>query len=123
VDLSMSPDGDTGVHLPESSRRATLIEIFKLFDVNRSGGIAVNDELKYLRRSVDHKEGEWIKGGRNAHLITELDANGDGVVDREEFAAFFMKSFPPQEEPFNRNAANLREVGEQLKITLKKARR
>ena len=109
--------------MSESARLAVLRGIFKLFDVDRKGGLKVDGGLQHLRRSVDHKEGEWNKGGRNAHLIPQLDTNGDGVVDIEEFARFFMKQFPAHENAFVLNARGLQEVGELLQATLSEKKR
>ncbi|MFE7486337.1 EF-hand domain-containing protein [Kitasatospora sp. NPDC057965] len=81
----------------EATQRVELV--FELFDANRNGVIDIGDFDLMSRRVVeaaadsDETAKEAIRAAFRRYWVvleTELDANGDGVVTREEFRAFVL---------------------------------
>ena len=46
----------------------------------------------FLRRNTHAAVGAWSEGGKNHALMKNLDADGDGEVDLEEFVNYSMDS-------------------------------
>jgi len=68
-----------------------LRRTFKRFDQDESGRISV-DEFRSLL-------GDTFEGADIEDLIREADTSGDGMIDYDEFIAYFQKSDPEIEEP------------------------
>eukprot|EP01057_Protomagalhaensia_wolfi_P006039 Protomagalhaensia_wolfi_Nauph_80__6038@NODE_835_length_1961_cov_19_201873_g628_i0_p2_GENE_NODE_835_length_1961_cov_19_201873_g628_i0NODE_835_length_1961_cov_19_201873_g628_i0_p2_ORF_typecomplete_len220_score55_01EFhand_7/PF13499_6/3_8e03EFhand_7/PF13499_6/1_4e12EFhand_7/PF13499_6/2_6e16EFhand_1/PF00036_32/0_00045EFhand_1/PF00036_32/4_8e05EFhand_1/PF00036_32/6_8e06EFhand_1/PF00036_32/2_5e08EFhand_8/PF13833_6/0_00093EFhand_8/PF13833_6/0_0011EFhand_8/PF13833_6/0_00098EFhand_8/PF13833_6/2_9e09EFhand len=65
--------------------KGRLQAAFNLFDIDGSGKIAA-DELRRILHDVD--DAQW------AQIIGEVDQNGDGEVDFDEFVAMMQKLTP-----------------------------
>jgi len=82
-------------------RTFMLDEVFNDFDIF-GGGTVDAEELMILgqaRRSTGQKSGTWTEE-QNARLIKRMDTDGNGAIDKEEFATFFSESLPYDMEAF-----------------------
>lgn len=66
--------------------RERLAVAFKAFDIDKNGGISAA-ELQYVLGQSPHcNESLWRR------LIVEVDINGDGEIDFQEFLAMMIGS-------------------------------
>merc|ERR1712166_819647 len=67
------------------NRQSELRKVFRLFDLDDSGEIASWELLALgkARRSLGQKSTPWTEE-KNASLVKNMDASGDGLVDEKE---------------------------------------
>jgi hypothetical protein len=93
----------SGASSPRQERReAKLAEVFRLFDLDGSGEIE-SQELWVLatkRRELGQKTGTWTEE-KHRRLIDDLDTNGDGRVQENEFVEAFERRLPRERAAFD----------------------
>ena len=72
------------------ARKRLLRQIFDAFDTDNTG-ILDGPKLHYLRRNTGSATGAWAPGGRNHNVMENLNVNGDGAVDIDEFVTYLEK--------------------------------
>ncbi|XP_060577843.1 neo-calmodulin-like [Ruditapes philippinarum] len=72
-------------HIPEE-RIEEFREAFSLFDEDGNGEIAIDELIKTLQSLGKNPSQEEIN-----ELVRDFDANGDGVIDFEEFKVLMLK--------------------------------
>jgi len=75
-------------------RPGELAKVFRAFDIDRSGSVETAELMKLgqARRELGQKRGAWT-AEKNAKMIANMDqGKKDGLVDKEEFVAYFLKS-------------------------------
>jgi Ca2+-binding EF-hand superfamily protein len=70
--------------MPDSSAYAAT---FQIVDANKDGHISAA-ELKLLMKAL----GEEITDETAVEVVRQMDANGDGEISLEEFAAYMSRS-------------------------------
>jgi len=86
----------------DEERREVLEKLFAAFDNDGSGSLET-DELFFLRRNTHAAVGAWSEGGKNHALMKNLDADGDGEVDLEEFVNYFNGQLPSNPQSFQKD--------------------
>mmetsp|Transcript_29982 Transcript_29982/g.47846 ORF Transcript_29982/g.47846 Transcript_29982/m.47846 type:complete len:577 (+) Transcript_29982:61-1791(+) len=71
-----------------NSKESRLKKVFASFDYNGDGKLTL-EELKAVWESVEHRSAS--RAPDFAQLIKEVDTNGDGYIDYEEFLSAFGK--------------------------------
>ena len=104
-------------------RRQQLVEVFKVFDLDKSGVIESSEllELGQMRRKLGQKSGEWNEE-KNARLIKKMDANGDGKIQESEFAQFFEEALTQERKEFNSIVNQFESVAESCRSRKEEAR-
>jgi len=74
----------------QAKRKAQLLGVFGMFDLDDSGVIEPRELLKLgkTRRSLGQKQGKWTLE-KNDAMIRKMDLDDDGVVSRDEFSDYF----------------------------------
>ena len=103
-------------------RLEALGEVFDVFDLDNEGKIEAKEllELGKARRRLGQKSGEWTEEMNN-RLVTKMDINGDGLVDRDEFVDFFNKGLPYKSSKFETTVAEFLEVAQACRAAKIKA--
>ena len=80
----------------ESRRCGQLHGLFEEMDLDHSGFIEAEEvsKLAQTRRDLYHKAGDktWTDA-MNSRLLQKIDTNGDGKIDRDEFANHYVGLF------------------------------
>ena len=96
----------------QAKRKAQLLGVFGMFDLDDSGVIEPRELLKLgkTRRSLGQKQGKWTLE-KNDAMIRKMDLDDDGVVSRDEFSEYFKDalSFLDPEE-FDNTIADFMDV-------------
>jgi len=72
---------------PGKSRREYLTEVFRLFDVSKSGSIQYNEFMTVL----ELMQGGKISSSAVTAILEECDSDLDGHIGEDEFVQFFAK--------------------------------
>ena len=70
-------------------RRVSILrDVFRAFDLDDSGEIEPEEllALGQARRDLHQRDGVWTEKD-NLRLVAEMDNNGDGVIQEEEFTS------------------------------------
>ena len=106
------------------ARQQELRKVFRQFDLDDSGEIA-SDELMALgtaRRALGQKQGAWTEE-KNARLVANMDASGDGLVDEKEFCQYFDSKLPSDTEEFKQIMTQFMEVAKACRKKKQEARK
>ena len=101
-------------------RFAALLEVFVLFDVNRSGTVETAElmQLGIARQRLGHKDRLWTEA-KNSALVRRMDLNQNGLIDSEEFCKHFDNALP--QEGFDSVIAEFEEVAVEVARTARLA--
>ena len=83
-------------------RRAKLLKVFGVFDLDGSGSIEASEllQLGKMRRQLGQSKGEWSEA-KNNRMVKKMDENGDGVIDGPEFSEYFEQALPTDKRVFD----------------------
>ena len=91
----------TADELNRLERREKIGRLFDMFDLDDSGWVESNELLALGKvYHCGHRSGKWTEE-KNAKLVKKMDSNGDGVVCKEEFAAYFEVALPQDAAEFD----------------------
>ena len=93
--LASSTNVKAGPTSMKEKERAHLEETFKMFDKDNSGSITTQ-ELAIVMRNFNH--GKTLAEAEVAHIVREVDANGDGTIDMDEFFALMNNEMSASQE-------------------------
>lgn len=107
----------------KQARRAQLVQVFDVFDLDGSGAIEPSEllDLGRARRSLGQKRGEWTEA-KNTRMLERMDVNCDGQVTQSEFIDHFEASLPSETNEFDAVVADFLVVAEACRANKQRCR-
>jgi len=104
-------------------RRDALAKVFDEFDLDGSSKVESNELFKLgtARRTLGQKTGKWSENS-NERLITKMDKDGDGDIDREEFVTHFEQMLARERFEFDSTMEQFMQVAKACRKEKKAAR-
>ena len=86
-------------------------QVFDGFDIDGGGQIETSELMKLgtARRTLGHKSSAWTPE-KNQRMVTRMDKDGDGGVDRNEFVNYLDETLPRDPTEFNNTMDQFLEV-------------